>query len=106
MSIRGHALDYFDSHLALSDRNWLEFLSVLDATFCDIVSSKGSEPSEIARTSCLENISKTQELFVQLSERDGCDDRSALLALLELERRARLHSLSTGSFIVIISSRR
>lgn len=79
-----------------SDRNWLEFLSVLDATFSSVSLPDGSQPSESAKTECLESISKSRELFVRLSEQDGHNDRSALLALLELEKRARFHGLSTG----------
>jgi N-terminal acetyltransferase B complex non-catalytic subunit len=89
----------------LSDRNWLEFLSVLDATFHDVASLQSPDPSEAAKTNCSENISQTQELFVRLAEQDGRSDRSASLALLELERRARLHKLSTGLLeILSISS--
>lgn len=45
---------------------------------------------------CSESISKTRELLERLAEQDGSKDRSALLALLELEKRARLYNLSTG----------
>jgi len=44
----------------------------------------------------VENITKTKELFVKTAEQDGQSDRSAGLALLELEKRARKHGLSTG----------
>lgn len=79
-----------------SDRNWLEFLSVLDATFCDVALRQGSEPSEAAYSHCLENIAKTRELFKRTAEQDGRNDRSALLALLELEKRSRSYKLRTG----------
>ncbi|KAF8212156.1 actin cytoskeleton organization protein [Mycena galopus ATCC 62051] len=68
-----------------NDRNWLEFLSVLDATFSSLASAK---------TKCSSDAAKTQELFTQLASQDGHKDRSALLALLELEKRARFHGIS------------
>jgi N-terminal acetyltransferase B complex non-catalytic subunit len=82
-----------------SDRNWLEFLSVLDATFsCIAISQDGVSPeaNEFVRMECSENIVRTRDLFTRLAEEDGKKDRSALLALLELEKRARIHGLSTG----------
>lgn len=83
------------SSLKYSDRNWLEFLSVLDGTFAAI--RDGSEASESAKTECSEAITKTHQLFSRLAEQDGLKDRSGLLGLLELEKRARSHGLSTGS---------
>ncbi|KAJ7172404.1 actin cytoskeleton organization protein [Mycena filopes] len=75
-----------------NDRNWLEFISVLDATFSPVVSA--TEPDETAKTDCSSQIHRTQELFAKLAEQDGHKDRSGLLALLELEKRARFHALS------------
>ncbi|TFK42516.1 actin cytoskeleton organization protein [Crucibulum laeve] len=66
------------------DRNWLEFLSVLDTTFI----SKGESA---------EHVKETQELFTQIAEQDGQKDRSGLLGLLELERRARENGVSFDS---------
>ncbi|KAF5315874.1 hypothetical protein D9611_004760 [Ephemerocybe angulata] len=64
-----------------SDRNWLEFLSVLDATFT------GSDISA--------SVQKSRELFEQVATKDGSRDRSGLLALLELERRAKEAGVSS-----------
>jgi hypothetical protein len=86
------------------DRNWLEFLSVLDATFFYLNPSQNhdsSTPPELAKAECSQHISRTQELFTKLAKDDGQRDRSALLALLELEERARSHGLSTGQFTSI-----
>ncbi|KAJ6547637.1 actin cytoskeleton organization protein [Mycena capillaripes] len=81
-----------------SDRNWLEFLSVLDATFSSVASCEGDqEPDEAAKTKCSLHVVKTQELFTRLALQDGRKDRSALLALLELEKRARLYGISNDS---------
>lgn len=77
-----------------SDRNWLEFLSVLDGTFAVI--RNGSEASESAKTECSKAITETHKLFSRLAEQDGLKDRSGLLGLLELEKRARSHGLSRG----------
>ncbi|KAH8104329.1 N-acetyltransferase B complex non catalytic subunit-domain-containing protein [Phellopilus nigrolimitatus] len=57
-----------------SDRKWLEFLAVLDATF--------------AAPAVAEKVRDVRGLFHQLADADGRCDRGALLALLELERRA------------------
>ncbi|KAH9946109.1 N-acetyltransferase B complex non catalytic subunit-domain-containing protein [Epithele typhae] len=77
----------------VKDRNWLEFLSVLDATFCDVPVS-GSEDAAAARASCEEQIARARELFSKVVEEDGVKDRAGHLALLELEQRARQHGLS------------
>ncbi|PCH37977.1 hypothetical protein WOLCODRAFT_135971 [Wolfiporia cocos MD-104 SS10] len=76
------------------DRNWLEFLSVLDATFADLSATSDTDV-EAAKAASAENIAKTRECFAQVAEGDGRKDRSGLLALLELEKRARSHGLST-----------
>ncbi|KAJ7685258.1 actin cytoskeleton organization protein [Mycena polygramma] len=78
-----------------NDRNWLEFLSVLDATFSSLASSQ--EPDESAKKECSSHVTKTEELFTKLASQDGRKDRSALLALLELERRARLYAVSSDT---------
>jgi N-terminal acetyltransferase B complex non-catalytic subunit len=81
------------------DRNWLEFLSVLDATFSYLTPLNGeapSQPSESKTAECSDHITKTLELFTRVAEEDGKQDRSAVLALLELEKRARSYGLSTG----------
>ncbi|KAJ7111542.1 actin cytoskeleton organization protein [Mycena crocata] len=77
-----------------NDRNWLEFLSVLDGTFSSLKSTDDVQaPDEAANTHCSSEVAKTQELFTELAEQDGHKDRSALLALLELEKRARSHGI-------------
>ncbi|KAG6917964.1 hypothetical protein DXG01_017148 [Tephrocybe rancida] len=78
----------------MQDRNWLEFLSVLDATFSYLTASEGSST---ASPGCLEHVAQTQELFTKLAQQDGPKDRSAALALLELEKRARAHGISRDS---------
>ncbi|KAI0082628.1 actin cytoskeleton organization protein [Panus rudis PR-1116 ss-1] len=81
--------------LEKQDRNWLEFLSVLDATFWDISST--SEPSEEAIATVKEQIVKSRELFTQVGKEDGLKDRSGPLALLELAKRARVYGLSSDA---------
>jgi len=71
------------------DRNWLEFLAVLDAALPFISSSSidsGVHPK----------IHHTKELFTKVVEEDGLKDRSGFLALLELERRVGLHNTNQG----------
>ncbi|OCH92238.1 hypothetical protein OBBRIDRAFT_791472 [Obba rivulosa] len=75
------------------DRNWLEFLAVLDAAFADVA---GQEVDEAKKAACSEAVAKTRELLAQIAEEDGRRDRSGLLALLELEKRARAHNVSIG----------
>ncbi|KAF9075215.1 N-acetyltransferase B complex non catalytic subunit-domain-containing protein [Rhodocollybia butyracea] len=75
-----------------NDRNWLEFLSVVDGTFSHLTVSK---PSEDAREQCLSKVSNTLALFTKISVQDGKKDRSGLLGLLELESRSRKHGIST-----------
>ncbi|KAJ7709829.1 actin cytoskeleton organization protein [Mycena rosella] len=75
-----------------NDRNWLEFLSVLDATFSSITSAQ--DPDQSMKSEASLRLAKTEELFTKLAAEDGRKDRSALLALLELEKRARLHGIS------------
>jgi N-terminal acetyltransferase B complex non-catalytic subunit len=68
------------------DRNWLEFLAVLDATLPS-ASSSSVQP----------NIHHAKQLFTKVVEEDGLKDRSGRLALLELERRTRLHGINQGA---------
>lgn len=73
------------------DRNWLEFLAVLDATL-------PSTPSSLPIGSDVKSkIRHTKELFDKVIEEDGCKERSGHLALLELERRERLHNITQGA---------
>ncbi|TCD64660.1 hypothetical protein EIP91_003821 [Steccherinum ochraceum] len=81
--------------LEKKDRNWLEFLSVLDATFWDVTSVP--EPTEEAREACKKHITQTQNLLQQVADLDGLKDRSGMLGLLELEKRARQHGFSTDA---------
>ncbi|KAJ3875923.1 actin cytoskeleton organization protein [Lentinula edodes] len=86
--------------LEKGDRNWLEFLSVIDGTFASLPESKGDAhagPSEDAKEQCSSKISNTLALFTNISVQDGRKDRSGLLGLLELEHRARRHGVSTDS---------
>ncbi|KAG6899742.1 hypothetical protein C0993_007271 [Termitomyces sp. T159_Od127] len=80
------------------DRNWLEFLSVLDATFSYFSPSDES----ISPVEGLEHVRKTKEFFVRIAGEDGAKDRSAALALLELEKRARVHGISKDSTRLVI----
>lgn len=75
------------------DRNWLEFLAVLDAAFADVA---GQEADEAQKAACVEAVAKARELFSQVAEEDGGKDRAGLLALLELEKRARAHGVSSS----------
>ncbi|KAG5647223.1 hypothetical protein DXG03_000758 [Asterophora parasitica] len=84
-----------------NDRNWLEFLSILDATFSYLNpsgnSAEASSTPENARLECIAHVARTQELFTRIAQEDGVKDRSAALGLLELEKRARTHKISTDS---------
>ena len=70
------------------DRNWLEFLAVLDATF----SAEGDTT---------EFVESTRKFLTEIAERDGQKDRSGPLALLELEKRAKERSISKGIFNIV-----
>ncbi|KAK0463946.1 actin cytoskeleton organization protein [Desarmillaria tabescens] len=70
------------------DRNWLEFLAVIDATFSTVDSDKNVAVAECSRV---------KDIFTCIMEQDGKRDRSGLLALLELEKRCRKFGLSTDS---------
>jgi hypothetical protein len=94
------------NELFVRDRNWLEFLSVLDAVFSDFVVLSGEDDSdtiEARKKECIERIVKAREFFSHLVELDGAKERSGLLALLELEKRAKDHGLSTGRRIASLS---
>lgn len=81
------------AHAWTRDRNWLEFLAVLDGALPD------TTPLKIAEAEGRDKITHAQELFVKIAEEDGLKDRSGQLALLDLEKRARLHGLSQGQWI-------
>ncbi|KDQ60955.1 hypothetical protein JAAARDRAFT_31952 [Jaapia argillacea MUCL 33604] len=71
------------------DRNWLEFVSVLDAAFPPASSASNGQNGVSAETA-----GETRDFLAGIAEQDGIRDRSAHLALLELERRSRDHGLS------------
>jgi hypothetical protein len=81
------------SDVYLSDRNWLEFVSVLDAAFAPV---QGSDISEERKSECLENIEKTRVFLNEIAELDGSRNRSAPLACLELAKKALSHGISSG----------
>lgn len=80
---------------SIRDRNWLEFLSILDATLPRQVSPSHSERS---RQDVEANITHSKALFSKIAEEDGLKDRSGFLALLELERRSVAHGFSKGGY--------
>ncbi|KAF9227685.1 hypothetical protein BS17DRAFT_774157 [Gyrodon lividus] len=82
------------------DRNWLEFLSILDGTFAPVSSPKNSQASEESKKECLENTTKFREFLTEVAQKDGTKNRAALLALLEMEHRAHKHGLSDESSLV------
>ena len=71
--------------ISFRDRNWLEFLAILDATFS--MEGNATQYVEEART-----------FFAEVAERDGRKDRSGPLALLELEKRAKDRSIYKGAY--------
>ncbi|EIW85127.1 actin cytoskeleton organization protein [Coniophora puteana RWD-64-598 SS2] len=70
-----------DLILEKNDRNWLEFLSIIDAAF---------PPKESGQEPVTDAIPETRDFFNKIAETDGVKDRSGLLALIELEHRARV----------------
>ncbi|KAL9715211.1 mitochondrial distribution and morphology [Leucoagaricus gongylophorus] len=76
--------------LEKSDRNWLEFLSILDAAFWGLT----NEPSEDVLKMIREDVAETREFFMKIAEKDRFKDRSGLLAQLELEKRSRAHGIT------------
>lgn len=76
------------------ERNWLEFLAILDATIPpeDAAPASDGDDSTVAiswKSGMADRIAETRTLFTELAETDGTRDRAPLLGLLELERRAR-----------------
>lgn len=69
------------------DRNWLEFLAILDATFT-------------AEGNTADHVEETRNFFAKIAQRDEKKDRSGALALLELEKRAKECSISKGICII------
>lgn len=69
-------------------------MAAVDAAFADVTSE--TLESDDAKAAAKESIAKAAELFTNVAEEDMRKDRSGLLALLELEQRARSHGLSSG----------
>ena len=93
-ALSGWSCFYSDAHIR--DRNWLEFLAVLDATL-----PPASSPVEL-NPDIQSKIDRAQVLFAKVSEDDGLKDRSGSLALLELEHRARAHGVSQGERCILL----
>lgn len=79
--------------LEKNDRNWLEFLSVIEATFSDITGGE-EKLSEEALDTVRKNVQETREFFSKIEDRDGLKDRSSLLAQIELEKRSRAYGVT------------
>ncbi|KAI0054150.1 hypothetical protein FA95DRAFT_1579189 [Auriscalpium vulgare] len=77
------------------DRNWLEFLSFLDATVPPSPQSASNGTGLSTYEETPQRIIHAREVLTNVAEKDGTRDRSGLLALLELEQRVRAHSLSS-----------
>lgn len=73
------------------DRNWLEFVSILDATFLPATRHQSMQPDLEQR------VAKTRDLFTKVAEQDGGRDRTAWLGLMELERVCGVHEVPTES---------
>ncbi|KAI0302144.1 N-acetyltransferase B complex non catalytic subunit-domain-containing protein [Russula brevipes] len=71
-----------------SDRNWLEFVSILDATFLPSTHHHQSTQPDLAQ-----RVEKTRDLFTKVAEEDGSRDRAAWLGLMELERLCVIHGV-------------
>ncbi|KAK2466858.1 hypothetical protein APHAL10511_001116 [Amanita phalloides] len=84
-----------ESRIVENDRNWLEFVSVIDAVFAPFAST--SDPNEEGRNNCAKAVKKVEELFSKVADEDGTRDRSGLLGLLELEKQAIHYGMSSGS---------
>ncbi|KAI0006129.1 actin cytoskeleton organization protein [Russula compacta] len=69
------------------DRNWLEFVSVLDATFLP------STDHQSPQLDLVQRVAKTRDLFTKVSEDDGSRDRTAWLGLMELEKLCVRHDV-------------
>ena len=84
------------AHSVCRDRNWLEFLAVLDSTFAEV--SNSSEPSDDVRAKCTDSVTSTREQFRKLADGDETTsrERGPLLAQLELDKRARHYGVNVG----------
>ncbi|KAH9063337.1 N-acetyltransferase B complex non catalytic subunit-domain-containing protein [Lactarius vividus] len=81
------------------DRNWLEFLSVLDATFLPSTLSNGThhESSSSLPSDFAQHKEKTRELFAKVVEEDGSHDRAGWLGLMELEKLSTTHGVPSDA---------
>jgi hypothetical protein len=50
------------------------------------------------KENAIEHVEEARKFFSEIAELDGRKDRSGPLALLELEKRAKEHSISEGAF--------
>ena len=78
------------------DRNWLEFLSVIEGA----IPATSPEGTTVDLEATGPKVSRVRELFLKIAEEDGTKDRSAPLALLEVEKRALHHGLSQGWYFI------
>ncbi|OAX41971.1 hypothetical protein K503DRAFT_427433 [Rhizopogon vinicolor AM-OR11-026] len=83
-----------------NDRNWLEFVSVLDAAFAPV---RESDTSDERKSECSQNLEKTRVSLAEIAEFDGLKHRSAPLALLELEKKALSHGITSDVNILVES---
>ncbi|KAI0306474.1 actin cytoskeleton organization protein [Multifurca ochricompacta] len=81
--------------LSKRDRNWLEFVSILDATFLPsaLPNETTCESNSSSPSSFLQRVEKTRDLFTKVAEEDGSHERAAWLGLMELERRCGVHGI-------------
>ncbi|KIY72188.1 actin cytoskeleton organization protein [Cylindrobasidium torrendii FP15055 ss-10] len=76
------------------DRNWLEFVAVLEAVFAP-------RPEEES-FSTADEVARVRQLLEEVTTKDGSSDRSGPLALLDLEKRCRTHNFATGRMIALL----
>lgn len=84
---------YLSSKCFCRDRNWLEFVSILDATF---LPSTQHEPSLAPLPDLAQRVERTRDLFANVAEEDGSHDRAGWLGLMELERLCVVHGVHSG----------
>lgn len=57
---------------------------------------QGSDINEERKSECSQNIEKTRVFLAEIAELDGSKNRSAPLAILELEKKALSYGISSG----------
>ena len=89
---------HFKVHASCRDRNWLEFVSILDATFLPSALPNGThhESSSPSPSLFVQHKEKTRDLFSKVAEEDGRHDRAGWLGLMELERLSDIHGAPSG----------